>query len=157
MISLPRYKQETDYTCGAACMRILLEGQGVILPEKTLAKEALASKESGIDAVMLPRVLKKHGFPSRLTRRMSERELQKLLSKEIPVIVNYVMPKERVGHYSIAVGATKTAIEILDTDLGTIISMPWTVFKKLWYGHRSPIKNRGRAVIPTAWQEAKKV
>lgn len=149
---IPFFAQQTEYTCGAASMRMLLAMAGIRRTEKELARDAKATKAAGIDAPRLATTLRRHGLPVVLTRRLRTTGLKDLLKKKVPVIVNYRMPGENIGHYGVAYGLSANGVIIADPTLGPRLTFSWKEFKGCWYGHRSPIKGAGRAFVPRTWQ-----
>lgn len=115
--------------------------------EKQLSKQAHANSRDGIHAVDLAQVLRTYGLKTILTRRMNQRMLEQLIARDIPVIVNYRMPKEEIGHYAVAVDYSKKTITLADPELGPRYTMLWSEFLPRWYGHRSPYKTQGRGIV----------
>ena len=153
---VPFFRQKTDYTCGPACIRMVLAASGKHISEQPLAKLAHADKVKGTETRDLRRVLQGQNMQVRLTRKLMRDELVKLLNDHRLVIINYRMPVEEVGHYALAIGVTKEGIILHDPSRGPKFTLSWNEFLPRWYGYKSPYKHQGRGIVIALGQENKK-
>lgn len=139
--------QRLDFSCGPACLRMLLRARGTEVTEEELVMQCLADPHAGTDARRMSQVLRRHGIGSRLSRRLTKRDLLGFSRDGTHVILNYREPGEEVGHYALLAHAADEGVTLMDPTHGPDFFLPWKEFLPRWYGHRSPLKDRGRGII----------
>lgn len=144
-IALPLFKQEQDFTCVLACIRIVLHGLGVELPETKIA-EVCNATPFGLDQFEAYDGIMTLGFRATVRENAGFDEVVKLLRKQQPVIafvsVKYLpYAKDQKGTHAVVVsGFGEDNITFVDPARGEEINLELDTFLKAW-------QSRGRIGI----------
>lgn len=125
LILLKYYIQRTSYSCGLACLRMLLERFGQDYSEKYL-RELSNCDKNGTEMSDLKKVLRILRFKGVSHYNVSLQQLIEKLNKNIPVIVGF---KE---HWQIVVGYDRKYMFIADSNYKSVKRMTKKRFLKLW-------------------------
>lgn len=125
LILLKHYKQHTDYSCGIACLRMLLERFGKYYTEKYL-RDLIDCVEDGTEVSDLKRTLKILGFRGYSRYNISLKQLIQKLDKNIPAMVGFG------GHWQIVIGYDRKYMFIADPNYNKYIRISKKRFLKLW-------------------------
>lgn len=131
-MTLPFYYQQTDYTCGAACMRMLLAAKGIKKSETQLARQLKTSKRSGTWAHQFPQVAEKYRLTYIVVRKGTIKELKELSKGGYCILVCYFIKEEDTGHYALVKSITKTHITLFDPWYGPDQRFTLKKFTKIW-------------------------
>lgn len=71
MLNVPHRRQNTPYTCGPACLRMVLAAHGIVEPESTIAEAVNCTPEAGTSPANMAKYLRSKGFTA-YGRRMLE-------------------------------------------------------------------------------------
>lgn len=126
----PMHRQETNYTCGVACLRFLLAHNGVERDEASLARRCKSHPIRGTDPAPMARVAREEGFKVSAHARMSLPDLRRHTAAGRPVMV---LIQDNGGHYVVVVGASRKTIKIADPSGGRFKSVPAKEFMASWY------------------------
>lgn len=85
-LNVPHFKQEKWYTCGPACLRMLLAYFDVIASEEEL-EEACGTTELGTTPIQIPEGAYKFGMDALAIRNAGIEDLKTNLEKGLPIIV----------------------------------------------------------------------
>lgn len=128
---LPYHKQESVYTCGAACMRIAFEKLGIIKTEKQMVKLLGTNKIVGTHEKDFPRLAEKYKINYIVERSGKISELKRLLKNGWIIIVCYNNPA--LGdHYSLIRKIGKTEMHLYDPWISPDKKFKINYFKKMW-------------------------
>lgn len=137
-MEIPFFKQETDYTCGAACVRMILASFGVRKSEKEIAKVMGSSPKVGTWNRQFPLLAEKFKFCYSVGRNSSPKDIRAMLRDGFKIVINFYDPKEEVGHYAIVKSANASKIYLIDPWHGPRESYSWKKFLPLWKGTIDP-------------------
>ncbi len=135
---IPYYKQETKYTCGPACMRMILGSLGIKKSEKYLAKKMRTNKVIGTWNKHIPRVAERYKLDYMVQRHGSLSELKKLYRKGWRIIVYYNTHEDpdcldrNLAHYSVVKHINWHSIYLLDPSQGPKVRFFCNIFRKRW-------------------------
>lgn len=115
-IDIPFYSQEKDWTCGPACLRMILEKCGIKILEKDLERALKTDNKRGTFHRNFYSMSKKFNLKSVAKKNSSINELKRLISKNFVVIINMMFNSED-DHYVIVTGFYKDLFYLND---------PWT-------------------------------
>ncbi len=136
MHNIPYHKQETIYTCGAACMRMVLEALGIKKTEKQITKLLGTNKISGTRSAKFPIVAEKYKLDYRIERGNTKiNDLRRAYKKGFLIIVNFVLPSMG-GHYAVVTKIGREYIYLHDPWVGANTKYPIITFKSIWNGGR---------------------
>jgi predicted double-glycine peptidase len=155
-VMVPPVVQETDYTCGPACLRAVLRHFGITRAESTLARELNCTPADGTLPRDIIRVAREYGFTALSFEKMGQRRLSKAVKAGHPVIIaiqawadrsrpNYATTDDN-GHYVVVVGADRKGVRILDPVPGTEMNMSWKTLRQRWHdqdGEDEPYEQLG--------------
>jgi ABC-type bacteriocin/lantibiotic exporter with double-glycine peptidase domain len=96
---IPYYKQETEYTCGAACTRMALASFGIKKSEKQIAKLLKTNKKIGTWHKNIAELAEKYKFNYFVERNGKINDIRKMQKRGWRIIVCYNY--EGVPHYAI--------------------------------------------------------
>ncbi len=135
-MEIPYFRQQTDYTCGPACMRMAFAAFGLRKSEKALAKQAHSNARTGTDNFQMPLLAECHKMSYAVCKQSSMEEIKEFMRKGYVVIVNYFYFEDGgvIYHFAVVKGITSKEISLLDPELGKNHSLPLSVFMRQWKG-----------------------
>lgn len=120
--------QNTDYTCGIACMQMLTG-----ISEQKLIKLMKPNKKTGTMNKAFPELAEKFRL-NYIVERNSDWDILKNLHKHgYKLIVCYWIAEEKTGHYAV-VKSVGTGITLMDPYYGAHLKLSKKDFVKKWYG-----------------------
>ena len=131
MIKLKLFKQSKGY-CGPASLKMVLWAYGINKSENYLAKLTKSSRAKGCSEENIVKAAKRFDFKGYVKQNSSIKEVEQLVKKGIPVIVDWFSPEE-AGHYSVVVGFHKNKIILADPHFGKITSNDIKWFEERWF------------------------
>ncbi|MDO8466761.1 MAG: cysteine peptidase family C39 domain-containing protein [bacterium] len=147
--SLPvtNFKQQTNYSCGAVAMRIVLEYLGRDLTERELIKMVGATPENGTDMKDMVALAKSEHFDFKVKwkQRWTPEQVKKFLETGFPMIVNFQhSSKFGEGHYAVIIGYTKDEFIFSDpSGKGDFRKEKINHFMKRWHELEDKTKQEG--------------
>lgn len=136
MIKIKPLKQTKSY-CGPYCLKLIFDYYGLNVEIKEIAKiskTVVKESNSGTSPQNMVVAAKHFGFKAKYKENSSIKEIEKLIKKGIPVIVNWFSDYE--GHYSIVADIDKTGLYIIDPEYGKKVFMKWSHFEKVWFDYK---------------------
>lgn len=135
--------QETLHAdmCGPASLKIVLGYYGVNKTEKELAEMAGLKNGLGRDEKRIKKTAEKLGFKVVIKNNSNFKDIEKWLSKGVPVIVNwftrgrndYPESETADGHYSVVCGLDDKFIYLQDPEIGKIRKVKRDDFMRVWF------------------------
>lgn len=126
------YKQSASYLCGPASLKIVLLYYGINQSEKIIAQQTNTTSKMGCRYQNLIEYAKKLGFNAYSKDNFSIKDLESLINKKIPVIVNWFSLKGE-GHYSVITDITNDKIMYIDSYNGKIMKIHKRDFLFRWF------------------------
>lgn len=133
------FKQKKEYTCGLACLRMILSDFDEIFSEEEFF-ETFSITELGLQPGKIGNIAKNLGYKSKISKENNINELEKTLNKSpVIVLINlgllYRKEPTKFGHF-IVVKAIKDG-EVIVNDPAPIIGgenkkYPLEIFKEAW-------------------------
>ncbi len=136
MIKLKLFKQSKG-CCGPASLKMVLSSYGINKSEKYLAKLTKTSRTKGCYEKNIVEASEKLGLKGYVKQNSSIKEIEQLVKKKIPVIVNWFSPEEG-SHYSVIVGFEKDKIILADPHFGEIKKYKINWFEDRWFDFIGP-------------------
>ncbi|MCZ7403913.1 MAG: C39 family peptidase [Candidatus Methanoperedens sp.] len=141
-IKVPYFKQESWYTCGPACLRMVLASLGFLRTEAEV-ETACSTTELGTTAMQLSTAAQKFGLNASSTKNANIDDLKHKIIKGKPLIVlidpSYLYGGiSGFGHFIVIVGITAKEIVYHDPDVPNGESMHCNieVFSMAWNAMR---------------------
>lgn len=131
-MKIPYYKQETEYTCGATCLRMILAGIGIKKSEKQIAKILKTNKRIGTWHKYLPRIAEKYKFSYLVKRDSTISELKKYSKNGWKAVVCFHHPISG-PHYAVIKKINWHSIYLLDPGFGPNERYIIPRFKRRWH------------------------
>ena len=120
-LPVPDRRQQTSYSCGPACLRIVAEYFGIEVPEATLRKWADTNPEIGTTAEDLVATAEELGLSADLQTGLSLKEVAGHVAQNHPVIAGiqaWGTPEEEArgeaGHYVVVTGVEDDVVTLQD-------------------------------------------
>jgi len=126
------YFQETEYTCGAACMRMALRHFGIRKSEKTIAKMLKTNKVVGTWHRAFPPVAEKYKLDYVVKRSANINDLKEYYEKGYFIIISYTHTPEKFSHFSVLKKIDKDFVYLLDPYKRPRKKYKISFFEKLW-------------------------
>jgi predicted double-glycine peptidase len=141
----PYYKQEKNYTCGAASMRMILEYFGTIKSEKEVAKLVGSSPNHGTWFKDFSKVAKKLKLDYVEKENGKISELKQLIKDGYKIIVCYLDLKDKehdcvVDHYTVIKKIDENNIYLYDPWYGAKNKYTINYFRRIWKSRERPDK-----------------
>lgn len=129
------FKQETQWTCGPACMRMVLSRVKVQKSEKALVKLLKTTHRHGTNHNEFPKLAKKFKLFHIVGKQDSTiADLRSALNEGLQIIVCYFSLEDNFGHYAVINKITKTYIYLSDPEKGPNFKLSLKEFSKTWHG-----------------------
>ena len=108
-------KQLLEYSCGIAAVRSIFLYCGLSISEQEL-REKIGITKDGLSHKQMRKLVRMYNFSFYSKSNSSILDIEKYLSKNIPVIVNYQSgkPNGENGHYAVLVGYDAEYVKIAD-------------------------------------------
>jgi predicted double-glycine peptidase len=132
MLSVPFFKQDTNYSCGPATILMIFQFYGKIFSEEKLIEKLNTRKETGTCHQAMIELAKDEGFYVYENNESSLDEIKSFINKKVPVIVHYTEPANDEGHYSVLIGIDKNKIILNDPWNGEKFKINIEEFEKRW-------------------------
>lgn len=146
-MEVPYFKQQTSYTCGPSCVKMVFAYYGKKESEKILATEMKTNPFIGTDSKEIIRYAKRSGLKAFEKIGSTIRDIQRKIDRDIPVVVNFIEFRNNESHYAVVVGYAKGYIILNDPDIGANVVWNNEVFKKRWYGFTKSGRRRNKLII----------
>jgi len=131
---IPFFRQETDYSCGLASMRMLLGSLDIILTEEELKKPmAYHTRGKAVWHKNFPIFAEKLKLNHVTMRNASENNIVDLIAQDFRVVVAYFIPRIKVDHYSVVNYIDTKSIYLFDPWFGPKHKYTLNYFNKNWH------------------------
>ena len=131
-MEIPYFKQETEWTCGPAVMRMILASFGIQKTEEELAMQLETNTEKGTWYGNLLKLAEIYGFRYLSDINGTLSDLKNLTKEGFKVIVCYYCPEEDTDHYAVVKGIDSDFIYLLDPWYGPDYSVSLSEFINMW-------------------------
>jgi len=132
MLKIKTIKQSANYLCGPASLKIVLSYYGINISEKVIAKQTKTTPKLGCSLNNLLKYAKQLGLKAYHKDNCSIANLQSLLNKKIPVIVDWYSPRGE-GHYSVIIDISGNKITYIDPYSGKKMKINKRDFLFRWF------------------------
>ncbi|HLF53897.1 MAG TPA: cysteine peptidase family C39 domain-containing protein [Candidatus Nanoarchaeia archaeon] len=126
------HKQEKDYTCGAASMKMALESCNIKKSEKQIVKLLRSGKSKGTWNKDFPIIAEKFKLNHLSMRNAAINDLKEYQKRGFTIIIGYFYPLEKFGHYAVLKKIDAKKIYLSDPYFGDKHSYALDYFKKIW-------------------------
>lgn len=128
---VPYFRQKKNHTCGPASMKMVFRFFGLHAKEAELAK-TMKTKKEGTEHWPLINIARKKGFYCYVHEKASLNQLKHFIDLGLPVIVNYVEPRDNEGHYAVVIGYGVRGIVLHDPWNGKEFKIEFKEFVRRW-------------------------
>ena len=125
-------KQQKNWTCGPACMRIVLSAFNINKSEKFLSQIMKTNKKTGTSFKQFKKTAKKFNLKYIEKDNADIKQLKILIKNNFVVIVGYFLKDEKEEHYAVVKKISEDKIYLLDTEKGKNHSLIIEYFNKVW-------------------------
>ena len=132
-IDVPFFKQDTEYSCGAAATQMLLAFHHIRKSEEELMQLLGTDKEYGTHHQAIIELLTSEGLYCYVNDSSSLEEVQEFLRRDLPAMVHYIEPDDDDPHYALIIGIDDTHVIMNDPWLGEGFRMQKHTFEKRWH------------------------
>lgn len=129
------HKQETEYTCGAAATKMILEHFGVHKTEAQIIKELKTNKKRGTWTKNFSILAEKFNLDYWVKSNSTIKDLKNYQKKGYLLIINYFIPEEKCDHYSVLRKIDSKYIYFIDPWFGPDYKYPLKEFQNLWHSN----------------------
>ena len=135
ILDIPYYRQKKEYTCAAACLRMIFMYFGTKKREGTITRALGTNKEYGTPNSNVINLARKYGFYCYVHEEVAGiNQVRDFIDLKLPIIVNYQEPRENIGHFAVVVGYTSDEIVLHDPVHMGRFRLKNAEFKRRWYG-----------------------
>ena len=128
------YKQKEEHTCGAACVRMILEEAGTKKSENEIINLLGTNKKEGTRNKSFSIAAEKLNLNYITGKNVSFKKLKELLKKGYKLITCYFLVSEDSGHYAVIKKIDKKYIYLLDPWFGPKTKYSLRYFRTVWRG-----------------------
>ncbi len=141
--------------CGPASLKIVLEYYGINKSEDELVRLLKFKKGLGVDDKGIKTAAEKLGLKAVIKSNSSFKDIEKWLTKETPVIVNwftrgrtdYGDSSVADGHYSVVMGLDDSFIYLQDPELGAMRKIERNNFMRVWFDFKGDYLKPNELII----------
>jgi ABC-type bacteriocin/lantibiotic exporter with double-glycine peptidase domain len=126
------HKQETDFSCGPASLKMVLGHFGLEKEERELIELTGAQAGLGCHPTTIVNAAKKLGFDAEYVDHSSLDEIKERMDKGEMIIVDWFSPEVN-GHYSVVVEVTDGNITLANPTHGDYTVMTHSDFLNHWF------------------------
>lgn len=153
MLALRHFRQCRAYTCGPACLRMVLDYYGQAVTEADISDAVGCNSEDGTPPPKMARYLRKRGFVARSRSGRNLADIKADIKRGLPVIIAYQAWAQGVdlantldhGHYSVIVGIGRDRVTLADPSAKTKrIHIPIQDFLARWHDRCAKGRNYER-------------
>ena len=131
-LTVPFHKQQTDYTCGPASLRMVLEYFGRSVTEEELSPLLGTNDVMGTERDRMSEIIKTHELVPYERTDATLDDVKHLLSHAMPVIVRFLEQEQNSDHYGVVTGLNDTHITINDPWSGANVIHEIGIFLMRW-------------------------
>ncbi|HLC84931.1 MAG TPA: C39 family peptidase [Candidatus Nanoarchaeia archaeon] len=135
---IPYFRQQKQYTCGPATMRMVLASCGVKKSEKEVVKFMSTSDKKGTFNAAFPRAAERFRLNYVVQRDASIRDVKWALEEGYRIIIAYFLDEEQLAHYAVLTKIDKQGVHLLDPLYPKRKCLPMTYFVNRWHGFVDP-------------------
>lgn len=148
-VDIPHHGQQTDYTCGPAAMKMVLDAvAGLQLPEGHLADAMGTDPDIGTRQRMMHRFADELGLETFVRHTDTTlNEVRDAMRTGHVVIVCYWLPGEDTDHYAVVQQITPEAVVLHDPWEGPDTAMATETFEADWIGDHHVEDRRHRWML----------
>lgn len=119
-LKVPYFKQRDEWTCGPASLQMAMSFLGEFRTqeeiEKIIGLPRERIEEEGITNEKMVEAAQKVGFYCYVNKETTVEEIKYFLHLNLPVIVNYIEPKDQDGHFALVHGYDRLTKKIIMHD-----------------------------------------
>lgn len=128
---IPFYKQEKNWSCGAAAFRMVLESLGIVKSELKIRKLLGTNAKYGSRRSSFPLIAERYKLDYIVNRNSSFEELKFVYKKDYKIIVSYYLFTEKTGHFGIIEKLTSKYVYLIDPWNGRV-RYSHNKFRRAW-------------------------
>ncbi len=134
IIDIPYFKQDTDYSCGAVTIQMILRHFGIIKSEEKLIIKLHTDDKYGTHHKPIIDYLTAQGLYCYVDTNSSLDALRHYIEKHnLPVMVHYVEPTDELDHYSLVIGFSENKVILHDPYNGPKFEISKEEFERRWH------------------------
>ncbi len=131
-LDVPYAKQDTEYSCGAASVQMLLAYYGIRTSEAHLMRDLQTDTRYGTHHQAIIELLTNNGLYCYVHVDGSLDEVRSFIDRALPVLVHYIEMDGNEHHYSVAVGYDHTHLTLNDPWNGEAYKITFEEFLTRW-------------------------
>jgi len=134
MLDVPYYKQDTNYSCGAASVQMLLRFFNILTSERDLMDALGTVAVYGTHHQPIIEYITSQGLYCYVNTESEIDEVEyHLVHQKLPVMVHYIEPSTNEHHYSIVIAVHDDAIVLHDPWNGPRFALERDDFVSRWH------------------------
>ncbi len=148
-MDIPHHTQETDYTCGPAAMKMVLDALwGIRIEETSLAARLETTEPMGTRQKVLLRFVGELGLEAVVHHTdTAVTEIGQLMADGYVVIVCYWLADEDTDHYAVVAHVDVDHIVLQDPWVGPETVWDWEYFDAHWRSDPAVVHRRDRWLL----------
>jgi len=127
---VPFFRQESEYSCGPAALRMMLAYYNILKTEEELVEKSRTSFEGTCNEVLAETA--SHFRMCIVQTDLSMKTLFRCVESSTPMMVNYINPTSEVGHFAVVVGYSDTHLVLNDPSNGENYEIEHSHFEERW-------------------------
>lgn len=157
LLNTPHFQETTGMSrCGPATLKIVAEYFGMKVSEGKIAKLCGTKKDLGTTGEALAEGARKLGFKSTIKDYATFKDIMLCLKRNVPPIVDWFSPGDLDafkhqympdGHYSAAIGLTKTHIVLEDPEIGGRRNLDRKEFLRVWFDFDTDVLHKPTDIL----------
>src|SRR5262249_23825321 len=132
--------QSKKYNCGPTALAMLLDFYEVPHVEEELEALCETSSRHGTHHENIVKAAKSLGAGVCVHQNATIVDIEEVLERGHPVLVNYFNPLTRVGHFAVIKGVDDGHMVFADPKNGDNYRLSFEEFEKLWHNHDKTLK-----------------
>lgn len=133
VIPVPYHEQETQFTCGPAVLKMILQYHGEYMGERRLRRYTKTSPKTGTNHQELITASRKLGYHCFVKQNARPYDVKSFINRGLPTIINWQEPDTKEGHYSVIFGYTADYFYVHDPYKPRRKVIPIKALLPLWH------------------------
>lgn len=149
-IAIPHFEQVTDYSCGPACVRMVLGYYGIEADPPFLIQLLGATEDTGTSTDAFSRIAHVYELEYLSQEHATVDTIIHFIENDIPVIANYICQRDEEGHFIVIYGYDDKQFYFSDPTYGQDETITFEKFLPRWRAHFEPGERWMLAIWPAS-------
>jgi len=141
MPKIPYFRQETEWSCGATCLRMVLAAMGIKKSEKQVIQLLKTNSRWGTNNASFGLFAEKKKWSYSVVQNPTYEELSYFFKNGYLIILNFHLEEEESGHFAVLEDFSSRSLTLLDPKQGRVC-YSLKEFDRLWVNTHTKLSGK---------------